>query len=177
LIELKDLNRSSLYPLSGFNLSIIGLITIEILTKNISIVVDEILIYRNFSMHPLPSLVTILSLLLYLVSTINVIRARVKYGVSAPNLTGNSDFERVLRVQQNTLEQLVLFLPVLWLFSLFVSSLWGTIIGVIWIVGRVIYAWGYYQTPKKRLTGFGVSLISAAILLIGSFIGVIASLI
>jgi glutathione S-transferase len=128
-------------------------------------------------MHSLSSLITILSLLVYLVVTINVVRARVRYGVSAPSLTGDPDFERILRVQQNTLEQLVLFLPGLWLFSLFLSSSWGASLGVIWIVGRVVYAWGYYQTPKKRIIGFGVSFISAAILLIGSFIGVIASLI
>jgi hypothetical protein len=63
-----------------------------------------------------PSLVTIASLILYLSVIINVGRARVKYKIPAPQTSGDPDFERVFRVQQNTLEQLVLFLPALWLF-------------------------------------------------------------
>jgi uncharacterized membrane protein YecN with MAPEG domain len=71
-----------------------------------------------------PSSVTVLTLILYLVITINVGRARGKYKVPVPQTSGDPDFERVFRVQQNTLEQLILFLPSLWLFSLFVSPIW-----------------------------------------------------
>ncbi|MFN6566845.1 MAPEG family protein [Dendronalium sp. ChiSLP03b] len=124
-------------------------------------------------MSPLVSLITALALLLYLVLTINVSRYRVKYNVPAPQMTGNQDFERVLRVQQNTLEQLVLFLPVLWLFSFYVSPLWGTGLGVVWLVGRIAYAWGYYQAAKRRVIGFGISSISSLVLLLGSLIGII----
>ncbi len=76
-------------------------------------------------MSPLVSLITALTLLVYLVLTINVVRARTKYKVSAPQMTGNLEFERVLRVQQNSLEQLVLFLPGLWLFSFLCQSIVG----------------------------------------------------
>ncbi len=72
-----------------------------------------------------PSLVTVLTLILYFILTLNVGRARVKYKVPVPQTSGDADFERVFRVQQNTLEQLILFLPSLWLFALFVSPIWG----------------------------------------------------
>lgn len=124
-------------------------------------------------MSPLVSLITVLALLLYLVLTINVTRYRVKYNVPAPQMIGNQDFERVLRVQQNTLEQLVLFLPVLWLFSLYVSPLWGTVLGTIWLIGRIAYAWGYYQAAKRRIIGFVISSISSLVLLLGSLLGII----
>jgi glutathione S-transferase len=127
-------------------------------------------------MSPLVSLVTIFSLLLFLFVTINVGRARAKYGVKAPEMSGNIDFERVVRVQQNTLEQLVLFLPALWIFSTFVSPIAAAILGVIWIGGRILYAWGYYQAAEKRGTGFAISSLSTMIMLLGGLGGVILQL-
>ena len=124
-------------------------------------------------MSPWTSLVTIGALLVYFVVTINVGRARLKYKISPPSMSGDPNFERVLRVQQNTLEQLVLFLPALWLFSLYVSPLWGAGLGAIWIVGRIIYAWGYYQATEKRTPGFGISSLSGIVLLIGSLVGIV----
>lgn len=126
-------------------------------------------------MSPLVSLTTVLALLTYLVLTINVIQARVKYKVPAPQMTGEPAFERVLRVQQNTIEQLILFLPGLWLFSFYVSPLWGAGIGAVWLAGRIAYAWGYYQAAKKRIIGFGIGAISSIVLLLGSFVGIILS--
>ncbi|MBD1932784.1 MULTISPECIES: MAPEG family protein [Cyanophyceae] len=128
-------------------------------------------------MSPLPSLITALALLLYQILAFNVGRARAKYKVLPPQMTGDPNFERVLRVQQNTLEQLVFFLPSLWLFSLYVSPLWGAGIGAVWIIGRIAYAWGYYQAPEKRAIGFGINLISSIVLLLGSLVGIILDLI
>lgn len=122
-----------------------------------------------------PSLVTVLTLLLFFVLTANVGRARAKYKVLPPQTSGDLDFERVFRVQQNTLEQLVMFLPSLWLFSLFVSPIWGAGIGVVWIIGRILYAWGYYQAAQKRALGFGINALSLLVLLIGSLVGIIKS--
>ena len=124
-----------------------------------------------------PSLITALTLLVYQVIAFNVGRARVKYKVLPPQMTGEPDFERVLRVQQNTLEQLVFFLPLLWLFSFYVSPLWGAGIGAVWLVGRIVYAWGYYQAAEKRNIGFGISFISGIVLLLGSLCGIILSLV
>ena len=123
-----------------------------------------------------PSLITVSALILYFVVTINVGRARFKHKVSPPQMTGNSDFERVLRVQQNTLEQMLLFLPSLWLFSQFISPIWGAAIGAIWIVGRILFAWGYYQAAEKRAAGFGISTLATLALLGGSLTGIIMSL-
>ena len=120
-----------------------------------------------------PSFVTVLTLILFFVITVNVGRARVKYKVPVPQTSGDSDFERVFRVQQNTLEQLILFLPSLWLFSLFVSPNWGAGIGGIWVIGRILYAWGYYQEVQKRTLGFGINALSLIVLLLGALVGII----
>jgi glutathione S-transferase len=127
-------------------------------------------------MSPWISLVTILSLILFFVVTINVGRARAKYGVKAPEMSGNADFERVLRVQQNTLEQLALFLPALWIFGSFIAPIPAAIIGSIWILGRILYAWGYYQAAEKRGPGFGISSLATIILLLGSLYGIVQAL-
>ncbi|HEY9609152.1 MAPEG family protein [Allocoleopsis sp.] len=120
-----------------------------------------------------PSFITTFTLILYFVLTANVGRARAKYKVPVPNTSGDPDFERVFRVQQNTLEQLILFLPSLWLFSLFVSPIWGAGLGALWIIGRILYAWGYYQSAEKRVLGFGINSLSILALLLGSLVGII----
>lgn len=119
-------------------------------------------------MSPLTGLISTLALLLYFVLTINVGRARAKYKVPVPQMTGDPDFERVLRVQQNTLEQIIFFLPLLWIFSYFVNPLWGAGLGSLWIIGRIIYAWGYYQATEKRGPGFAIASLSSIVLLLVS---------
>jgi glutathione S-transferase len=119
-------------------------------------------------MSPLTGLITVLALLLYFVLTINVGRARAKYKVPVPQMAGDPDFERALRVQQNTLEQIIFFLPLFWIFSYFVNPLWGAGLGAIWIIGRIIYAWGYYQATEKRGPGFAIASLSSIVLLVVS---------
>ncbi|MEI7669847.1 MAG: MAPEG family protein [Pseudomonadota bacterium] len=124
-----------------------------------------------------PIIITILSILLYMFVTFKVGMARGKYKIDAPATTGNQDFERYYRVQMNTLEQLVAFLPSLWIFSI----LWNHNIivlfaGVIWIIGRILYARGYYEAANKRTAGFIISLFTTAFLLLGSIVGVIKML-
>lgn len=123
-------------------------------------------------MTPYPAFITLLALILYFVLGINVGRARVKYKVMPPQMSGDPNFERVLRVQQNTLEQLVLFLPAFWLFCQYVSPVWGSVLGAVWIVGRILYAWGYYQASEKRIPGFGIAALATIALLLGALIGV-----
>lgn len=128
-------------------------------------------------MSPWPSLVTVFALIVYLVFTINVGRARAKYKIMPPQMSGNPDFERVVRVQQNTLEQIAIFLPALWVFSEFVSPIWAAGIGAVWILGRIIFAWGYYQAAEKRTIGFGITSFSTMFLILGSLVGIILNLV
>jgi glutathione S-transferase len=124
----------------------------------------------------LPSLVTGLALLFYVATIAFVGQARGRYQIKAPATIGHPAFERAYRVQQNTVEQLVIFLPALWLFSLFVSPLWGAVIGVVWILGRIHYAWGYLRDAEKRGPGAMVTMISAMILLVGGLVGIVIRL-
>jgi len=87
-------------------------------------------------------------------------------------MSGDENFERVVRVQQNTLEQLVFFLPALWLFSVYVNPFWGAGLGVVWLIGRIIYAWGYYQAADKRIAGFAISTLGGIGLLLGALVGI-----
>lgn len=124
-----------------------------------------------------PGLITIAALLSYYVFSIKVGLARSKCGIKPPQMTGDPELERTIRVHENTLEQLVIFVPILWLFALYVSSLWASVLGGIWIIGRILYAWGYYQAAEKRVAGFGISSLSTLVLLVGSIVGIIRSLI
>jgi uncharacterized MAPEG superfamily protein len=102
-----------------------------------------------------------------------VARARGRYGVVAPAVAGNEIFERYFRVQQNTLEQLIAFLPALFVFSHYYSPLIAAGLGVVYLIGREIYAHTYVKDPKKRELGFIVTLLPLAILLLGGLFGAV----
>jgi uncharacterized membrane protein YecN with MAPEG domain len=123
-----------------------------------------------------PALVTLAALLFYAVTIANVGRARNRYKISAPAVTGHPDFERVHRVAENTLEQLVAFLPALWLSAEFMSVTWSAGLGAIWILGRIIYAAGYYRAAHKRGLGFAITLFAFSALWIGATWGVVRAL-
>jgi len=127
-------------------------------------------------LHPLTAIVLCLALALYVVVTINVGRARARYKVEAPATTGDPAFERAFRVQQNTLESLVIFVPVLWMFSVLVSPLWGAAAGAVWILGRALYAQAYYADAARRGPGFIIAYAATGVLLIGAFGGAVTAL-
>src|SRR4051794_21725561 len=104
----------------------------------------------------LPALITLLVVILMFATAMNVGRARGKYKVVAPATSGDPMFERAFRVQMNTLEYGAMFLPVFWLFVMYVSSMWGSVLGAAWLIGRVWYAVGYMEDPKKRGPGYGI---------------------
>jgi uncharacterized membrane protein YecN with MAPEG domain len=89
---------------------------------------------------------------------------RQKHGVDAPASTGHPEFERANRVHYNTIEQLVLFLPLLWLATSVIGDTGAAGIGVIWIVGRLVYARAYQRDPAKRGPGMLVTLFATAVL-------------
>jgi len=117
--------------------------------------------------------VTIASLLMYIWVFYNVGKARGTHKIAAPATDGPLEFLIALRVQANTVEQLVLFLPLLWLCCIYLSDSVAAVLGATWVVGRIVYALGYYSAPEKRSMGFGISSLAAAGLLIGTIIGLI----
>ena len=117
------------------------------------------------------TLVVLLALLEYLVFTMLTGRARAVYKVPAPATTGNEVFERYYRVQQNTIEQLLIFLPSIYMFGAYVHELAAAIIGSLFIVGRALYLRGYVTDPAKRAPGFIISMLSNVVLLLGAMIG------
>jgi glutathione S-transferase len=119
-------------------------------------------------MYHFTALVTLLALLFYFSTCIGVARARVKFSLKAPAISGNPDFERVFRVQMNTLEWLPIFLPSLWLFAIYVSDPVAAVIGLVWIAGRILYMTGYAEAAEKRSRGFGIQASAALALLFGS---------
>lgn len=127
--------------------------------------------------YALTTVVTVLSLIMYFVLTFNVGKARGKYKIDAPATHGHPDFERALRVQMNTLEGMAMYLPGLWLFAIYVSGIWASVLGGVWIVGRILYARGYYVEASKRSTGFIVSLLATGVLLLGALIGAVMTLV
>ena len=108
-----------------------------------------------------------LALLEFFVFGALVGRARGQYKVEAPATTGHPVFERYYRVHYNTLEQLVMFVPGMLLFATYVSPLWASILGVVFILGRVLYLRGYVEEPRKRAPGFGLSMLPTTVLLLG----------
>ncbi len=123
----------------------------------------------------LTAIVIALALLEYSVITILCGRARARYGVVAPATSGNPTFERYFRAQQNTLEQLIIFVPAMLLFGHYVSAPISAGLGLVFIVGRALFARGYYRDPPKRAAGFGLSLLSNLVLLIVGLIGAVAA--
>jgi len=98
-------------------------------------------------------------------------RARVKHSVNAPAISGNADFERAFRVHANTIEQLVIFIPGLWMFGYFVNAQIGAGIGLLFIIGRFVYRGAYLGDPKNRSAGFGIGALSMMVLVVGGMIG------
>ena len=121
-------------------------------------------------------LVMLLALLEYFGFALAVGRARYRFGVKAPATTGNVDFERYYRAQMNTLEQLIIFVPALWSFAIFVSVLWASALGAVFIVGRLLYFTGYVKAAEKRSAGFGLATFAQLFLLIGGIVGAILAL-
>src|SRR5467141_415871 len=119
-------------------------------------------------MYHFTAIVTCLAILFYFVTSIRVARARMAFGVKVPAISGNSDFERVFRVQMNTLEWMPIFLPSLWLFAIYVSDGIAAALGGVWIIGRALYLIGYSKATEKRGPGFAVQFLAAAALWLGA---------
>jgi glutathione S-transferase len=121
-------------------------------------------------MYHFTALVTCLAILFYFFTSLQVGKARAKFGIKAPATTGNPGFERVFRVQMNTLEWLPFFLPALWLFAIYISDPIAAVLGLVWIAGRILYMTGYSQAAEKRGRGFGIQAAAAILLWLGAIV-------
>src|SRR5262245_56154932 len=119
-------------------------------------------------MFHLTALVTCLAVAFFFFTTTQVSRARAAFGIKAPATSGHPDFERVFRVQMNTLEWMPIFLPALWLFAVYISDAAAAALGAVWIVGRIMYWNGYRQAANKRSMGFAVQATAGFALWLGA---------
>ena len=111
--------------------------------------------------------VIVLALLQFLLFGLAVGRARARHGIHAPAVSGNEIFERYFRVHMNTLEQLVMFLPAIWLFAQFVDPHWAAALGGVYLLGRTIYFYSYIRDPRSRALGFALSSLPTLLMLAG----------
>ena len=121
---------------------------------------------------PLTALITLLICLLMLAIGVNVGRARVRYGIKAPAVTGHEMFDRAYRVQMNTLESVVPLLPALWLYAGFIGDRGAAAMGLLWLAARIWYAVAYQRDPAKRGPGFGISFVAFVGLWLGAIWGI-----
>ena len=122
------------------------------------------------------ALTTLASVLFYVTLSVRVGRARAQYKVAAPATSGDPVFERHYRVQMNTLEWLPVYLPALWIFGFYVNDLAAAALGVLWIVGRALYARAYVEEPKKRGLGFAIQAAATLLLCFGAMGDILARL-
>ncbi len=123
----------------------------------------------------LSAAVAVVAVLFIAYTFVNVAIARGKTRIEAPAVTGHPTLERAYRVQLNTVEQAIMFFPLLWLATRYFHSLgWlPAAFGLLWIIGRFIYLRGYMESPAKRSTGFLISLAASLGLLVLSIIGIV----
>lgn len=122
------------------------------------------------------AIVTGIALLQVFVFSFQVGKAREKTGASAPAMSGPPEFERAFRVHQNTVEQLIIFLPALWMFARYVRPDVAAGLGIIFVVARQIYRGAYMADPGKRTLGFASGALAMMILLIGAIGGAVKNL-
>lgn len=122
------------------------------------------------------ALTIIIALIQYVYFSVRVGSSRTRYHIEAPKTEGNETWERLFRVQMNTLEQLIVFLPGMMLFASYASARWAWVPGALFIIGRQLYALEYVKDPKTRVPGMALTLFANAVLLGGGLTGVVMTL-
>jgi glutathione S-transferase len=123
----------------------------------------------------LTAAVTLLAVLIAIGTAMLVARTRTVTGIQPPAMSGDPRVERALRVQGNTGESFIVFLPALWLAALYFQGWIPPIIGLVWCLGRVVYAMGYMAAPERRHVGFGICMLAVFALIILAAIGIIGA--
>jgi glutathione S-transferase len=119
------------------------------------------------------AIVTLLAIALYFFLAARVAVARKKFGIKHPATTGDPNFERIFRTHINTLEWMPTFLAPLWLCAVYLSDVVAAALGLVWIVGRIVYFMGYTRAVEKRLPGFFIQASACFLLFIASVVGII----
>lgn len=123
------------------------------------------------------TIVTVLAILQFVWFGIQVGSLRAKHEIKAPSMSGAPEFERMFRIHYNTMEQLLVFLPALWLYAHMVNPVWGAGFGVVYLIGRFVYRAAYLKDPAGRSAGFTLTFIPAAVMLIWVLIVAVRNLI
>ena len=121
-------------------------------------------------------IVTFLVLAQFVFFGVQVGALRGKHGVKAPATTGHEEFERMNRVHLNTMEQLVVVLPALWIHAQYANPLWGAALGVLFIIGRFLYRAEYLKDPGSRSPGFTLTIVASSVLLIWALVAAVMQL-
>jgi uncharacterized MAPEG superfamily protein len=122
------------------------------------------------------AVVIIIAVIQFVVIAWLVGRARARYGIKAPATTGHEVFERWFRVQQNTMELLIVYIPAVSMFAIYVHPNWAAWIGLVYVVGRIVYTRAYVADPSRRSFGFGLSMAPILVLLAGALIGALRAM-
>ena len=130
----------------------------------------------EMSSLPLTAGTTLLIVLLMFATTFLVGKARHRYQIKAPAVSGHPLFERAYRIQMNTLEWAAMTLPCLWIFAIYVSDLYAMLLGLLWLLGRILYAIGYHRDPPLRARGFVIAAAAFGALGLGGGAGVIVAI-
>jgi uncharacterized membrane protein YecN with MAPEG domain len=117
--------------------------------------------------HLYTALVTLLTALTYFWMSTQVARAHLRTGILAPAMTGDPVLERTIRAHINTLEWLPIFLPSLWIFAIYWNEQVAAALGLVWVIGRIVYFLGYVQEANRRRLGFAIQALAVAALLLG----------
>jgi glutathione S-transferase len=121
----------------------------------------------------LTAIATLLAVLVSLWTAILVARTRRRTGINPPAMTGAPELERALRIQGNTVEQFVIFVPALWLAAIYFQGWIPAALGLVWSLGRIIYAISYGSDEKQRFPGFALTVFPTLILVILAVIGIV----
>jgi glutathione S-transferase len=118
-------------------------------------------------------LVTALALVQFTFFGALVSKGRKQHSVLPPTMTGPAAFEALVRVHLNTLERLIVFVPLLWMAAMFWPAQWAALVGAFFIVGRFMYWRAYVKRPDLRQPGNILSMLAIAVLLLATLTGLV----
>jgi glutathione S-transferase len=121
------------------------------------------------------TIIAMLALIEYMYFGILVGGARGRSGVSAPAITGDPAFERSFRAHQNTLEQLIIFIPALYAAAFYVNDVYAAVAGVAFMIGRALYFRTYSKDADKRGPGMIVTMVANLSLVLGALVGALVA--